>query len=63
MSCRAPLEANDGDVVGLRSADGVLADGRQDGLTGRGGSLRGRGQDFLQSLGAKRLAVSGPSTR
>ena len=57
-SIRAPLEADDRDVVGLRPADGVLADGGQDGLAGRGGSLRGRGQDFLQALDAKRLAVS-----
>jgi hypothetical protein len=29
------LEADDCDIVGLRSGDGVLADGRQDGLAGR----------------------------
>jgi hypothetical protein len=29
------LEADDCDVVGLRSGDGVFADGRQDGLAGR----------------------------
>ena len=40
ISGPAALEANDRDVVGLRSADGVLADGRQDGLAGRRDSLR-----------------------
>ena len=37
--------------------DGVLADGRQDGLAGGGGPVRGRGQDFFQAFDAERLAV------